>query len=203
MSHSEATTMNPRPVSQNNRTGGQSGVASIEFALLSSFLVILYMGFVEVSFFMESGRRITRAASTVSDLSGRYEQLDDQVLDEIHHAARLVILPEEASSARIRLTSFSIQNDEPTVDWSVACNWMPRQTDTVVEDIPMAIWPEFGSALVTEMEIDVEAFFGFLVSVERTLTTRAYGRPREASHVVLLATDYVCPYETSLGSLLN
>lgn len=173
------------------------GISAIEFALLAPFLMFLYLGSIELSFLMETDRKVTKAASTMSDLSGRFEQLDSDALDDIHHAARMIFLPDNVSEARLRITSFTMIDDKPTVEWSVHCNWSGRIADSEIVDIPESVEPSFGSTIMTEVELPVESTFGFVFSVTKTLEDTSYSRPRESSNIPLDPADlsYTCPFQ--------
>lgn len=174
-----------------------AGISAVEFALLAPFLMFLYLGSIELSFLMETDRKVTKAASTMSDLSGRFEQLDSDALDDIHHAARMIFLPDSVAEARLRITSFTMVDDKPTVEWSVHCNWSPRVVDAELTSVPESVEPNFGSTIMTEVELPVEATFGFVFSMTKTLDDTSYSRPRETANIPLTPADlnYTCPFQ--------
>lgn len=175
------------------------GVAAVEFALIANFMIILYLGAIELSFMMDDNRRLTRVATTFGDLSTRFEQLDEDTLDEIHEAARLVMLPAEISDARLRLTSVVMNGANAEVEWSIHCNWT-APADGALVAIPSAVEPPAGaSVLITEIQLDVTGVFEFIPNATRTLTEIVYSTPREVSKVALdpvdLHTSYACPFQ--------
>lgn len=177
----------------------QRGAAAVEFALIANFMIILYLGAIEVSFMMDDDRRLTRVASTFGDLAARFEELDEDTLDEIHEAARLVMLPADISDARFRLTSVIMAGGTAEAEWSIHCNWSARPDGTSVP-IPSALEPPTGAAiLMVEIELDVTGTFNFIPNATRTLTDRVYATPREVAKVKLepddLDTSYACPFQ--------
>lgn len=175
-----------------------AGVSAVEFALIAPLLMLLYLGSIELSFLMESDRKVTKAASAISDLSGRFETLDKDALDDIHHAARMIFVPDSVSDARLRITSFNMVDDKPTVEWSVHCNWSPRLVDEEITDVPESVEPGFGSTIMAEVELPVESTFGFVFSVTKTLKDTSFSRPRESGSVPLKPGDlnYTCPFQS-------
>lgn len=181
----------------------EDGASAVEFALIAPLLAVLYLGSVEVSFMMEDDRRLTRVATTFGDLATRFDELTVDALDEIHHAARLVMQPADISDAQIRLTSFAMDGADATVEWSVACNWTARAEDSVVT-IPASVEPAAGaSVLMTEIQMDVEGVFDFIPATTGTLSDIVYATPRESNAIPLepdtLANTYICPFQSGGG----
>ena len=181
--------------------GSKRGAAAVEFALIANFMVILYLGAIELSFMMDDDRRLTRVATTFGDLATRFEQLDEDTLDEIHEAARMVMLPADISDARFRLTSVVMNGGNAEVEWSIHCNWTARADGAVIA-IRSAVQPPVGtSILMTEIELNVTGTFDFIPNATRTLTDTVYATPREVSKSVLepvdLHTSYACPFQAT------
>lgn len=126
-------------------------------------------------------------------------RVGDDTLDEIHEAARLVMLPAEISDARLRLTSVVMNGANAEVEWSIHCNWS-APADGVAVTMPSSAEPPAGaSVLITEIELDVSGVFDFIPNATRTLTEVVYSTPREVSKVALtpanLHASYACPFQ--------
>ena len=183
----------PRRVQSN-----EDAAAAVEFALIAPILALFYLGSIEISFMLEDDRRLTNVASTFADLATRFEELDETALDEIHHAARMVMLPADISNARIRLSSLVLDGSDVKVEWSTGCNWSKRVKDTTVS-IPTALEPAAGqSVIMAEIEMDVSGMFGYLPGANATLSDVVYATPREVSKLPLdptnLESTYTCPF---------
>lgn len=98
------------------RTAAQ-GVAVVEFALIVPFLFALYVGTAEYCRAMMNSQALTRLARTVADLTalGEYEEdgdvqrpMSQTAIDDIFAASRLVLVPFDSSTAKIRITAIGI-----------------------------------------------------------------------------------------------
>lgn len=184
-----------------NLSSNRCGAAAVEFAIIGGFLATFFLGAVEIAGLIEKDRRVMRVAATIGDLSARSDTLGEDGLDEIFHAARLVVAPLDPKGLRMRLSSVIEDGGSATVAWSVQCNWEEELSPGSEVSLPSAIVPSAGnSVLMAQIEMDVPSTYGAVVETEVTLSDTAFYTPREVSVVPLIPLDlgdgYVCPFES-------
>ncbi|MEJ2125435.1 MAG: pilus assembly protein [Alphaproteobacteria bacterium] len=159
---------------------GERGLAMIEFALVLPVLVMLFLGLVEFGEAYSASRKVTFAASTVSDLVAQMRSVTDTDLTDIALVADELIKPYRTSNFGVVITSVVADSENnTTVGWSFARgSGATAKTDGALVTLPAGL-TEPGSSIIM-----VETFYEFTPSVglflldTRTLTGKAYYRPR-------------------------
>ena len=182
----------------------ERGVSAVEFAIIAPFLAGMFLGVIELASMMENDHRITKVAAMMGDLASRFERLDEETLDEIHHAARLMLEPGDISEAQVRITSVIMVDGAPEVHWSVHCNWSAFDPGDAV-DLADALLPQDGaSVLMSEIRFEYERMLGGDEDTEVNLSEVVYSTPREVNVIPLDLSDpndqYVCPFEAAPSS---
>jgi hypothetical protein len=94
------------------------GVAAIEMAFIFPVMVILYLGLVDVTNFLQVNRRVTLTASTLADL---VTQADSTIttadIDGIFESARAIFEPLPVDGISLNLWDFRMQDGAPTKAW--------------------------------------------------------------------------------------
>jgi hypothetical protein len=94
------------------------GVAAIEMAFIFPVMVILYLGLVDVTNFLQVNRRVTLTASTLADL---VTQADSTIttadIDGIFESARAIFEPLPVDGISLNLWDFRMQDGAPTKVW--------------------------------------------------------------------------------------
>ncbi|MEM1044718.1 MAG: TadE/TadG family type IV pilus assembly protein [Pseudomonadota bacterium] len=95
------------------------GLAAVEFALVFPFLLLLYLGSVELTHGLTAKRKMSQVAASVGDLVSQYRTLDCNVVDDIFSASTAIMTPFETTSLVISVAGVEIDEDgDATVDWS-------------------------------------------------------------------------------------
>jgi hypothetical protein len=94
------------------------GVAAIEMAFIFPVMVILYLGLIDVTNFLQVNRRVTLTASTLADL---VTQADSTIttadIDGIFESARAIFEPMAVEGISLNLWDFRMQDGAPTKIW--------------------------------------------------------------------------------------
>jgi hypothetical protein len=94
------------------------GVAAIEMAFIFPVMVILYLGLIDVTNFLQVNRRVTLTASTLADL---VTQADSTIttadIDGIFESARAIFEPMAVEGISLNLWDFRMQDGAPTKVW--------------------------------------------------------------------------------------
>ena len=160
----------------------QTGISAIEFALIAPVMVLIYFACIELSLMMMLDRKVTSASSSLGDLVARAAIIDDDDLDDIIEATRMILEPNDVSDARIRISSIYDDDGTNRVAWSDARNLLPYEEDSVIA-VPDNLVPENGSVIFAEVEFDYESQLGYFITTTKTLRDEFYLRPRRVTHV--------------------
>lgn len=162
----------------------EDGISAVEFALIAPMMAILYFGVIELSFMLQTDRRVTSAASTMGDLVARTTIMTNDDVQEVFQASRMIFEPTSISDARLRITSLVDNNGTVEVEWSDANNnWSARAPGSSVT-VPGNLIPTGGSVIFAEVELDYSSTFGFVIKNERTLSDEFYLRPRRVDKIL-------------------
>jgi Flp pilus assembly protein TadG len=158
----------------------EQGVTLIEFALIFPVMLLLFIGLVEFGEAFSVNRRISNAASTVSDLVSQERSVTNTQLQDIALVANEIVKPYRTAPFSMRIISV-VANDTntgATVAWTY-----PTGSPAVG-----SVYPLPGGQRLTEPNsslIVAETSYAFTPSVgyfigDITLNGIAYFRPRLA-----------------------
>ena len=158
------------------------GISAVEFALIAPLMVLIYCACIELSMMMVLDRKVTSSAAALGDLVARTTTVNDDELDDIIQATRMIMQPNPIADARMRISS--LYDDEGTirVAWSDGYNLEPYTEDEVI-DVPEGLVPDDGSVIYSEVEYDYESVLGYFISTKKTLGDEFYLRPRRTDKV--------------------
>ena len=161
----------------------EQGVTLIEFALIFPIMILLFIGLVEFGEAFSVNRKISNAASTVSDLISQESSISNAELQDIAIVASEIVKPYRTAPFSLRIISVVANdtNTSATVAWTY-----PSGTPAVG-----SVYPLPGGQRLTEANsslIVAETSYAFTPSVGYfvgaiTLNGVAYFRPRQARTV--------------------
>ena len=166
----------------------RKGISAIEFALIAPLMVLIYFACIELSLMMVLDRKVTSAAASLGDLVARAAVLDDDDLDDVIQATRMIMEPNPVEDARIRVSSLYDDDGTIRVAWSDAQNLQEYEEDTEIE-IPEDLVPEDGSVIYAEVEYDYESQVGYFITTKKVIRDEFFLRPRRVSHVARVRDD--------------
>lgn len=107
---------------------GDDGVAAVEFAMVLPFLVLAYVGMVDVAQLVMTNRKVTQLTSTLSDLTARLQTAPVTEIDNIFAASSTVLLPYDVAKATMIISSVIVDSaGVGRICWSSS---FPPQTPT-------------------------------------------------------------------------
>jgi len=162
----------------------EEGISAVEFAMIAPVMFAIYFGAIELSLMMTLDRKVTTAAATLGDLAARASTISDSDYADIIQATRMIMQPNDITTARMRLTSIADRDGDGTmeVDWSDGYNMTPRNVGDVYT-VPADIVSAGGSVIFAEIEYDYNSPFTFLVTSTKTLKDEFYLRPRRVDFI--------------------
>lgn len=100
----------------------RGGVSAVEFALILPLMLLIYAGCGEVTSALILDRKVSRAASTISDLVAQQTSVSSTLLGSIFDATLAIIEPYSVSPAKLVVVVVNVTSTGQTVVWSQARN---------------------------------------------------------------------------------
>lgn len=102
--------------------GARDGVSAVEFALILPLMLVIYGGCGEVTTALTLDRKVSRAASTISDLVAQQTSVNATSMGNIFDATSAILEPYDGSTAKIVVVVITVTASGQTVSWSKARN---------------------------------------------------------------------------------
>lgn len=160
-----------------------SGVSAIEFALILPVMVSMFFGIGEITSYMQAYSRMTKVASTVSDLVAQATAVDDDDIANIFNCAEAIMQPFDANNGWVRVSSI-VANAQgvTTVAWSDGRGIAERATGSAIT-VPGGLVPPNGSVIFTEVSHNYTSSYGMFLTGGVSATDEFYARPRRTLQV--------------------
>ncbi|HVL72370.1 MAG TPA: TadE/TadG family type IV pilus assembly protein [Beijerinckiaceae bacterium] len=85
-----------------------AGVAAVEFAMVLPVMVLIYLGTTELTFAVNTDRKLTLLSRTLADLTARAATVTGSQLDDIFGAALSVMAPYSTANVKMVITSVAV-----------------------------------------------------------------------------------------------
>ena len=158
------------------------GVSAVEFALILPFMLLLYLGGVEVTRAITVDRKVTAATSAIGDLVAQSPEISNGDLNNIYHAARAILSPYDGDALEIVVSSVRVDADGATVVWSSSKNGTCRATGSTIA-LPDNLANEDQYVIVAEASYPYQSGIGKIITDGFTLSETFYLRPRQSESV--------------------
>ncbi|MBC00254.1 MAG: hypothetical protein CML67_12010 [Rhodobacteraceae bacterium] len=114
----------PRPLRRVTRFGAdRRGVAAVEFALVLPFMLLLFLGMVELNSALTLDRKVSQTASALADLVAQTDKLTTAQINDLMEISEAMLAPYPSSDAKLVVASVWMKDvDTPQVVWSRALN---------------------------------------------------------------------------------
>ena len=154
------------------------GVSAVEFALLSPFMVALYLGTVDISDAIGVDRKLTLTAGAIANLAAQTSSITATDMTDLLKAGTSVMAPYPVAPLKITISCLKIDDKKVAkVKWSETKGGTKRGTNTgVTLDEALAI-PNT-QLLFSEVSYDFTSFFIHSVVGDVTLKDKMYMSPR-------------------------
>jgi Flp pilus assembly protein TadG len=106
----------------------RDAVSAVEFAIVLPFMLLLYIGGVELGDGLQVQFKVTETARTVTDLASQYINIESSDMSNILGAASTVVTPYSASSLIMTVSQVKVTSNATTgtVSWSCSLNGTAR-----------------------------------------------------------------------------
>lgn len=100
----------------------RGGVSAVEFALILPLMLVIYAGCAELTTALILDRKVSRAASTISDLVAQQTSVSTTLMNNIFDATTAILEPDDSSVAKVVVVVVDVTSSGQTVAWSKAHN---------------------------------------------------------------------------------
>lgn len=160
--------------------GDRRGASAVEFALIAPFMILLYLGAVEISLALSIDRKITSAASALADLVAQDDVITDGEMADIMTAGGVIISPFDAGPLQMRITSVLMNgSDEVRVQWSDAVG-MTAFAEGGGAPVPAGVLQRNRSVIMVEVNYQYHTMFSELGVSQFDISEVFYLRPRQS-----------------------
>jgi Flp pilus assembly protein TadG len=162
-------------------------VAAVEFAIVAPFMLLLYVGGVELGNGLAISVKVSETAHTVADLVSRNACVTDSSLSTMLGASAATIAPYSSGNMAVVVSEISTDaNGKATVTWSKALNGTPRQATSPIT-LPAALGtpsPANISVILGEVTYQYTPNLGYTISGTVPIAESYYLFPRVSSSVL-------------------
>lgn len=157
------------------------GASAVEFALILPFLLILYLGGIEISQAVAVSRKATLVSRTISDLVAQNstETITTAELNSIFAAANAVMAPYPTDPVKITVSSVGIDaSGSAKVEWSRQKNSTQRAKNQPITLPTPAMAVANSTLIMAEVKYLYTPTFGSAFIDPINLSETIYMRPR-------------------------
>jgi Flp pilus assembly protein TadG len=161
-------------------------IAAVEFAIVLPFMLLLWVGGVELGDGLAISVKVSETAHTVADLVSRNQCVTDTSLSTMLSASVPTIAPYASANATITVSEVSTDaNGKASVTWSSALNGTPRPVNQPMT-LPAALGtpsPANASLILGEVTYQYTPNLGYVISGTVPISDSYYLFPRVSSSV--------------------
>lgn len=173
-----------------NLWGDTRAVAAVEFAIVVPFMLLLYVGGVELGNGLSISVKVSETAHTVADLVSRNACVTDAALSTMLGASSATIAPYSSGNATVTVSEVSTDaSGNATVTWSKSLNGSARPANQPMI-LPTALGtpsPANISLILGEVTYQYSPNLGYTISGTVPIGDSYYLFPRVSS-----AVQYPC-----------
>jgi Flp pilus assembly protein TadG len=163
--------------------GDSRGISAVEFSLVLPFMLVAYLGSVEIGNGIATKLRVSLTARTVADLASQYFSIKNADMSNILSASSAVMAPYSTSPLVITLSEVTTDaSGNATVTWSDSLNGTARPVGQTVT-LPTAIRTPSVSFIWAEVTYAYRPNLGYVMTGTLTLSDQLFMYPRLANYV--------------------
>ena len=161
-------------------------VAAVEFAIVVPFMLLLYIGGIELGNGLAIAVKVSETAHTIADLVSRNACVTDSALSTMLGASAVTIAPYSSVNTAVVVSEVSTDaNGNATVTWSKALNGTPRSANTPMS-LPSALGtpsPPNIALILAEVTYQYTPNLGYTISGTVPISQNYFLFPRVSSVV--------------------
>ena len=170
----------------------REAVAAVEFALILPFLMVLYLGSIEVSQLIIVNQKVGSVAGALGDLVSRTNgNLPRSTLNDYFSAVKMIMTPYPSNKLKQLVTSVYVNKAGKTkVQWSVGYNGATAKTPNNTYPLPKEMTDIARNAyvIVSEVEIPYKPLGGYFFNSSINLYKQFFFISRFGEAIKLVAS---------------
>jgi Flp pilus assembly protein TadG len=161
-------------------SGGQGGMAAVEFAVLLPFMLTAYLGGIEIGDGVAIARKVAITTRSVADLASRFPTIKNTDITGILGASSAVIAPYSSGALTVTISGVKVDNrGNATIDWSDTLNGTARVVGTAVT-LPGTLATTGNYYVWGEVRYAYTPTLGYAMTGTWNLTNQIFMSPRES-----------------------
>ncbi|HEY6259475.1 MAG TPA: TadE/TadG family type IV pilus assembly protein, partial [Xanthobacteraceae bacterium] len=166
----------------------QSGIAAVEFAAILPFMLVAYLGGVELGDGVAIDRKVAVTTRSVADLASRYTTIKNADMASILGAAAAVIAPYDPGQLAVTVSQVSVDpKGNAIVTWSDTKNGSARAVNSPIT-LPGSMATCGGSTsgctyILGEVKYSYTPTLGYVLTGTLGLSNQIFMSPRESASI--------------------
>ena len=162
----------------------EGGMAAVEFAVILPFMLIAYLGGVEIGDGVAIDRKVAITTRAVADLASRYTKITDAQMTIILGAASTIIAPYGSGPLRCHHPGVTVDNKgNANIDWSNTLNGTARTKGSPVT-LPGTLNSPGAYYVWGEVKYAYTPTLGYVMTGTWNLSNQIFMSPRESASIV-------------------
>jgi Flp pilus assembly protein TadG len=162
----------------------REGMSAVEFAIVLPFMLLLYIGGVELADGLAIQFRVTETARTVTDLTTQYVSIDSATMSSILGASAEVVAPYPSANMIVTVSEITTNGaGQGTITWSCSLNGTPRPQNQSVT-LPTALQTANITLIWGEVTYPYAPGMGYTITGTINIYENTYFYPRLSTQVI-------------------
>lgn len=161
------------------------GISAVEFALVLPFMLLMYIGSVELGNGLALQFKVTETARTVSDLASQYVAIQASDMSNILGASSTIVAPFPPANMVVTVSEVTTNGSgQGTVAWSCSLNGTGRTVGSAVT-LPADLQTANISLILGEVSYPYTPQLGYVITGTVNIYENTYFYPRMVNSVTL------------------
>jgi Flp pilus assembly protein TadG len=166
----------------------RDAVSAVEFAIVLPFMLLMYVGGVELGDGLAIQFKVTETARTVTDLTTQYITIDSATMSNILGASAQVVAPYPSSSLVVTVSEVTTNSKgQGTITWSCSLNGTPRPQNQSFT-LPSALQTANISLILGEVTYPYTPQLGYVITGTVNIYQSTYFYPRLTTQITAPTT---------------
>lgn len=162
---------------------GESGVAAVEFAAVVPFMLLAYLGSVELGTGVAINRKVAVTTRAVADLATRYTTIKNADMAGILGSAGAIMAPYDPTRLAVTVSEITVDaKGNASVAWSDTQGGSARATGSPMT-LPATLQTPGVSYILGEVQYDYKPAIGYVLSGTVPLSNHIFMSPRESGSI--------------------
>ena len=162
---------------------GEDGMAAVEFAVILPFMLVAYLGGVEVGEGVAINRKVAITTRAVADLASRYTTIHNADSAVILGAASTIISPYPSGPLAVTVSGVKVDSrGNPTIDWSDTLNGTAHTVGAPVT-LPGTLNTPNAYYVLGEVTYTYTPTFGYVMTGHFPLSGQIFMSPRQSASI--------------------